>query len=82
MALSNENRGGGTAKRYEPGAPAKFEFLQPSPPRLSSRRRRFLMNPGHRAHSPFHEYTMRQAIEEGFIMDVLQYYTTYKRFSG
>jgi type I restriction enzyme R subunit len=32
--------------------------------------------------SPFHEYTMRQAIDEGFIMDVLQNYTTYKRFFG
>ena len=32
--------------------------------------------------SPFHEYSMRQAIEEGFIMDVLQNYTTYKRFYG
>lgn len=29
---------------------------------------------------PFHEYTMRQAIEEGFILDVLQNYTTYKTF--
>lgn len=29
---------------------------------------------------PFHRYTMRQAIEEGFIMDVLQNYTTYKTF--
>ena len=27
---------------------------------------------------PFHRYTMRQAIEEGFIMDVLRHYTTYK----
>lgn len=26
---------------------------------------------------PFHRYTMRQAIEEGFIMDVLKNYTTY-----
>ena len=32
--------------------------------------------------SPFHEYTMRQAIEEGFILDVLQNYTTYERFFG
>ncbi len=32
--------------------------------------------------SPFHEYSMRQAIEEGFVMDVLQNYTTYKRFFG
>lgn len=27
---------------------------------------------------PFHVYSMRQAIEEGFILDVLQNYTTYK----
>lgn len=32
--------------------------------------------------APFHEYTMRQAIEEGFIMDVLKNYTTYQRFFG
>ncbi|OUC12054.1 MAG: restriction endonuclease subunit R [Alkalinema sp. CACIAM 70d] len=29
---------------------------------------------------PFHSYTMRQAIEEGFILDVLQNYTTYERY--
>lgn len=29
---------------------------------------------------PFHEYTMKQAIEEGFIMDVLKNYTTYASF--
>jgi type I restriction enzyme R subunit len=28
--------------------------------------------------APFHVYSMRQAIEEGFILDVLQDYTTYK----
>lgn len=38
--------------------------------------------PGPSGTSPFHEYSMRQAIEEGFIMDVLQNYTTYKRFFG
>ena len=38
--------------------------------------------PGPSGTSPFHEYTMRQAIAEGFIMDVLQNYTTYKRFFG
>ncbi|MDE0433683.1 MAG: DEAD/DEAH box helicase family protein [Bryobacterales bacterium] len=38
--------------------------------------------PGPSGASPFHEYAMRQAIEEGFIMDVLQNYTTYKRFFG
>ena len=26
-------------------------------------------------HAPFHAYTMKQAIQEGFIMDVLQHYT-------
>lgn len=26
-------------------------------------------------HRPFHTYTMKQAIDEGFILDVLQYYT-------
>ena len=29
---------------------------------------------------PFHEYTMRQAIDEGFILDVLASYTTYKSY--
>ena len=29
---------------------------------------------------PFHRYTMRQAIEEGFILDVLRNYTTYKAY--
>jgi type I restriction enzyme R subunit len=29
---------------------------------------------------PFHEYTMRQAIAEGFILDVLESYTTYKTY--
>ena len=31
-------------------------------------------------HKPFHEYTMKQAIEEGFIMNVLENYTTYASF--
>ena len=29
---------------------------------------------------PFHLYTMRQAIEEGFILDVLENYSTYKSY--
>lgn len=29
---------------------------------------------------PFHRYTMKQAIEEGFIMDVLRHFTTYETF--
>jgi type I restriction enzyme R subunit len=33
-----------------------------------------------RSGEPAHRYTMRQAIEEGFILDVLANYTTYKRY--
>ena len=29
---------------------------------------------------PFHLYSMKQAIEEGFILDVIANYTTYKKF--
>ncbi len=35
---------------------------------------------GENGKAPFHEYTMKQAIEEGFIMDVLKNYTTYQTF--
>ncbi len=33
-----------------------------------------------RSGQPVHRYTMRQAIEEGFILDVLKYYTTYAAY--
>ncbi len=33
-----------------------------------------------RAGQPVHRYTMRQAIEEGFILDVLRHYTTYATY--
>ena len=33
-----------------------------------------------RGGEPSHRYTMRQAIEEGFILDVLKYYTTYSTY--
>lgn len=35
---------------------------------------------GNVQHVPFHTYSMKQAIEEGFIMDVLQHYTPYQSF--
>lgn len=35
---------------------------------------------GEVGHQPYHVYTMRQAIEEGFIHDVLANYTTYQSF--
>ena len=38
------------------------------------------MDDAQRKFKAFHLYTMRQAIEEGFIMDVLQNYTTYKSY--
>ena len=38
------------------------------------------LNPETQKHEPFHLYSMRQAIEEGFIMDVLANYTTYQTF--
>ena len=36
--------------------------------------------PGLNGDSPFHLYSMQQAIEEGFILDVLLNYTTYQAF--
>ena len=36
--------------------------------------------PGENGTSPFHLYTMRQAIEEGYIKDVLANYTCYERY--
>ena len=35
---------------------------------------------GETGYRPFHEYTMKQAIEEGFIMDVLEHYTPYDSY--
>ncbi len=37
-------------------------------------------NPVTGKHEPFHLYTMRQAIEEGFILDVLANYVTYETY--
>lgn len=38
--------------------------------------------PGKNGRAPFHLYSMKQAIQEGFIMDVLENYTTYKTYYG
>lgn len=35
---------------------------------------------GQTKHRPFHTYTMKQAIQEGFILDVLRYYTPVKSY--
>lgn len=37
-------------------------------------------NPTEKRYEPFHLYAMRQAIEEGFILDVLANYTTYATY--
>jgi type I restriction enzyme R subunit len=37
-------------------------------------------DPIERRYEPFHVYSMRQAIEEGFILDVLANYTTYQTY--
>jgi type I restriction enzyme R subunit len=51
----------------------------PSPPRRRTRRWRCSASPIRKAakvkHRPFHSYTMKQAIQEGFILDVLKHYT-------
>ncbi|AAU38778.1 type I restriction endonuclease subunit R [[Mannheimia] succiniciproducens] len=36
--------------------------------------------PGADGNTPFHHYTMKQAIEEGFILDVLENYATWKQY--
>lgn len=36
--------------------------------------------PGEDGKSPFHHYSMKQAIQEGFILDVLKNYTTYEQY--
>jgi type I restriction enzyme R subunit len=38
--------------------------------------------PGPSGEAPFHLYSMRQAIEEDFILDVLAHYTTYHAYFG
>jgi type I restriction enzyme R subunit len=41
---------------------------------------RFGVKQGDGKYKPFHLYSMKQAIEEGFILDVLANYTTYKSY--
>ena len=38
------------------------------------------LDPDSKKHEPFHLYPMRQAIEEGFILDVLRNYVTYETY--
>ena len=65
------------AKRQQPANVSTFAFTATPKPKtlelFGSRR------PGG-TFAPFHLYSMRQAIEEGFILDVLESYTTYKAY--
>jgi len=54
-----------------------FAFI--ATPRNVTLERFGIKGPGGLPH-PFHLYSMRQAIEEGFILDVLQNYMTYKAY--
>ena len=62
--------GGSRTSRSSPSRP------RPSPRRSSSSARKRADG----KFAPFHLYSMRQAIEEGFILDVLANYTTYKAY--
>ena len=74
-------RGGDPHDHREARQAAQHQLSSPSPPRPNSRRWRSSAGGEPTANlEPFHLYSMRQAIEEGFILDVLQNYTTYKTY--
>ncbi|WP_153145322.1 type I restriction endonuclease subunit R [Dechloromonas sp. H13] len=52
----------------------------PKPATLEKFGRQTNLDKGDTKFYPFHEYSMKQAIEEKFILDVLEKYTTYKSY--
>ena len=65
------------AKRQQPANVSTFAFTAtPKPKTLEL----FGARRPDGSFAPFHLYSMRQAIEEGFILDVLESYTTYKAY--
>ena len=65
------------ARRRQPANVSTFAFTAtPKPKTLEL----FGMRRPDGSFGPFHLYNMRQAIEEGFILDVLQSYTTYRAY--
>ena len=86
-ALSRD--GEGTAETFEDVVAAYQEARGPQPnisyfaftatPRTATLER-FGRKGSEDTPEPFHLYSMRQAIEEGFILDVLQNYMTYKAY--
>ena len=65
------------ARRSQPANVSTFAFTAtPKPKTLEL----FGTRQPNGSFAPFHLYSMRQAIEEGFILDVLQSYTTYQAY--
>ena len=65
------------ARRRQPSNVSTFAFTAtPKPKTLEL----FGMRRQDGSFAPFHLYSMRQAIEEGFILDVLESYTTYRAY--
>ena len=65
------------ARRRQPANVSTFAFTAtPKPKTLEL----FGMRRPNGSFAPFHLYSMRQAIEEGFILDVLVTYTTYRAY--
>ena len=65
------------AKRRQPPNVSTFAFTAtPKPKTLEL----FGVRHADGSFAPFHLYSMRQAIEEGFILDVLDSYTTYRAY--
>ena len=65
------------ARRHQPANVSTFAFTAtPKPKTLEL----FGMRQPNGSFAPFHLYSMRQAIEEGFILDVLESYTTYQAY--
>ena len=70
-----------SSKPWPSGGGNPTSAFSPSRPRRNTRRWRSSAGRGPDGKpEPFHLYSMRQAIEEGFILDVLQNYTTYKTY--
>ena len=75
-------RGGARARRSARVAASRTSRSSPSPRRRRAGRWSCSArsNPQTASYEPFHLYSMRQAIEEGFILDVLANYTTYQTY--
>ena len=75
------NRGRGEGVNTGEGNPLDFAFTAtPKPMTLRLFGRESIDADGNPVYQPFHLYSMKQAIEEGYILDVLQNYIEYKTY--